>query len=247
MKRSLLLFMAASLAAPAAAQPSPPPDAPVAQGVSADALALARLVEPAGESNVAALAAVKASFLQMLTSDPDAAALEADYPGIYAAVWDAMEPLMRESIDADTPKLWDKLARLYSERLSPTEIAALHRFYSSPTGRKMVQTVNEKANIAPLIEAMANSPDAEISAEVFRKAQAPGRAAAAADVTAEGEEALKELARSVPLPKLYRVGLEVQRITLAWMNEPDPELDARVDKVIEDRMASFMAAADAKQ
>ena len=241
------LLAAAVLAAPAWSQAPAPAPSVVSAEVRADALALAQLVEPAEEGMAVAMAAGKEGFFKLLEEDADSASLEADYPGISQAIWDAMEPLMRESTAADMPKLWDALANLYIERLTPAEIAGLRRFYGSPAGRKMVRLMNEKTDVGAIIEATAKSANGEISREAFEKAQKPARAAAARAIGPEDEAALADLSKSIPMPKLYALGAEVQRITFAWMNAPDPEFDAKLEKVVGDRVASFMAEADAKQ
>ncbi|HEY0028058.1 MAG TPA: DUF2059 domain-containing protein [Allosphingosinicella sp.] len=249
MRAAFLFFAAAAaaLAAPAWSQgPAAVPASP-AQEFSAEALALARLAEPAGDSTAAAMASAKKAFLKLLEEDADSASLEEEYPGISEAVWAAMEPVMRESIEADTPELWERLARLYTQRLTPQEIAGLSRFHASPAGRKMARTMQEKSDFTPIMEAAIASPEGEISAEAMVRAQAPGRAAAIRSITADDEGALKQLSQSISLPKLYALSAEVQRVTVEWMNEPDPALDARLEKVVEDRITRFMAEADTKK
>jgi hypothetical protein len=245
--RALLFLAAAALAAPAIAQsPSAPAAAPVNE-ISPEALELAKLVEPAGESTTLALNAAKTGFFQVLKGSPDSAAMEAEYPGIYQAVWEAMEPLMRETLTADTPKLWTKLARLYTQRLTPSEIAGLRRFYSTPVGQKMIRAMSQQADLAPIIESASKSTNYTVSAEAFDKTRASGIEAAVDTITPADHAALEDLAQSIPLPKLTALGPDVQRITLAWMNEPDPDLDARIEKVVEERMIRFMAEADKKK
>jgi hypothetical protein len=247
MRAAFLFFAAAALAGPAWGQgPAVAASAPT-QEFSAEAMALAQLAEPAGDSTAAAMALAKKAFLTFLKEDADSAALEEEYPGMSEAVWAAMEPVMRESVEADTPKLWQRLARLYTQRLTPQEIAGLSRFHATPAGRKMVRTMQEKSDLTPIMEAAVASPEGEISAEALVRAQAPGRAAAARAITADDEGALKQLSQSISLPKLYALSAEVQRVTVEWMNEPDPALDARLEKVVEDRMTRFMAEADAKK
>ena len=246
MRGAILFLAAAALAAPAYAQ-APAAASPTAQEPSAEALALAQLIEPGGESVSVAVVAAKNGFMKLLSEDADARSLEEDYPGIYEAAWTAIEPVIRSSVEADTPKLWDKLARLYTARLTPQEIAGLRRFYSTPTGRKLLRTMQENADLMPIMQAAAESATSVVSAEAMQKAQAPGRAAAVRTLTPEDDAAVKQLSQSISLPKLYAIGAEVQRVTLAWMNEPDPELDARIEKVVEKEMTRFMAEADAKK
>ena len=195
----------------------------------------------------AALAASREAFFAILKEDPDSKALESEYPGIYQDVWKAMEPVILKSVDDDMPKLWNRLARLYTERLTPAEIAGLRRFYATPTGQRMVRTMDEEADLAPMVEAITKSPDAPITTEVMRKSLAPARAAVVRQITPQDEAALTGLQKSISLPKLYALGAQVQRVTLEWMNEPDPEFDARLDALIEKRMERFMAEADAKK
>lgn len=250
MRAVLALLAATALAGPAAAQPAaaPPPVAPPAatQGFSPAAMRLARLVQPEDQGNAVVIAAAREGFIKALAEDPGNAALEAQYPGIQQAVWAAMEPLLRESIPADIPKLWVRLARVYTERLTPPEIEGLHRFYSTPAGQKVIRAMNEEADLAPIIASAAKSPDSTVSAEALAQAQAPARAAAARAI-ADGDEAVvAELAKVVPLPKLLALGVEVQRVTLEWMNEPDPEFDARLTAAIEETMTRYIADADAR-
>jgi hypothetical protein len=225
--------------------------APAAQAQAgqsdAAALALAKMVAPLEAHVEAELELARTGVLKLPEANDEARALEAEYPGIHQAMWTAMEPELRASLTSDLPKLWERLARVYKDMLSPPQMQALARFYATPTGQRMLHTIATEADPTPLVEAAFVDPESKISKEVFEKSNAAGRAAFVASLGEADRPALEQLGRIVPLARLNAVGARVQQVALEWINEEDPAADARLDAVVQPVVEKFMAEAGARK
>jgi hypothetical protein len=197
------------------------------------ALALARTLAPADTLLAAELALGRDGFFGTVAKDPAFQDGEKRFPGLADAIWKAMEPELRSIVAQTTPQLWARLAATFRSQLSTSEIAGLRVFYASSTGQKMIATMYGNIDAAPIIEQVIASPDAPITSESFAASQEPAKRKIVQSIGPEDEPALLALQKTVTLEKMGRVGKEVQRITLEWVNEEDPIFDALVEKVIE--------------
>lgn len=223
---------------PASAQPAgapveaPPPASPAAA-------ALAEIVVPAERFDDLQVAVARqgivAAFAQEIGAD-----WQARYPGLLEAIWKDVEPELRRQSAKSRPVLMQRLAALYSARLTESEIRVLDRFYRSPTGQKMIRVMYEEADYTPILDDMLADENARVSTQALRRTHESGKARMLAQLTAEDEAALVRLGRSLPLAKMTSVGAEVQRTTASWINEPDPEGEERIAKVMEAAAARYM-------
>jgi hypothetical protein len=237
MRFLLPLVAALSIAAPV--QP-----VAAAQSAAEDgAMALARQVSPTDLLVRTTVEAGRQMFALMLSEDSEAEATEKEHPGLTKAIWDAVEPELRRVAVDGAPDLWNQLASLYRQRLTPGEIASLGTFYGSPTGRKMIESMYSHVDGAGLIRKVADDPDAQITAKDLSAAQAPAIRKALEGIGPEDEPALLALQKTVSLEKLKAVGQEVQQVTLAWANKPDPASEARVTAAVEAAVQRHIAKA----
>ena len=234
------LFVAALLAAAPAAASAQAPAPAAADPQASLALELAKLVSPSEALLELVIASARTAFFGALNSDPESQALEKDHPGIGQAVWDALEPEARRAAVESAPQLWEKIARVYTKNLTPAETRALIDFYGSPTGQKAIRAMYASVDMAPMFKDAIDSPDGQISAGSLAKGQRAAAAQAVSAMGPEDEAALLALSRAIPLAKLLAVGQDVQKATLEYLNEPDPENDARIEALVSETMERYM-------
>src|SRR5262245_24899214 len=107
-----MIALLIALAAPAPAPVAAPPQVQSARAASitkATAAALARTVAPGDLMIPFELDQARKAILGLPEMDEGAKQLETDYPGLWAAVWAAMEPEMRRWVEADYPGFWGEL------------------------------------------------------------------------------------------------------------------------------------------
>jgi hypothetical protein len=95
------------------------------------ARALAERLFPLDRFVAARLAFGRVAFEEDIRTSKDAALLEADHPGINAAVWEALEPEYRAKAAGDWPVFLDRAAAVYARRLSAKELGRLRDLYSA--------------------------------------------------------------------------------------------------------------------
>jgi hypothetical protein len=244
-----ILAAALALAAPASPVPNQPPNtAAKAPAVSqATAAALARTVAPADVTIALEIDQARKAILALPTIDEDAKQLEGQYPGIYAAMWVAVEPEMRRSTEADYPSYWAALERMYVARLSEQEAQAVLAFFRSPTGQKLLRGMYAAMDSGPMLEDMIKSDSATIDAKQMQTAVEAAKAKAVGQLGPEDETSLMALVGSIDLEKFRALGAETQKITLEWVNKADPEGEEKLSRIMQDAMEKYMAAHPSKK
>ena len=228
--RALLAALALAAGAPLAAAETPVP-AQAAKPVSASATALAEVVVPADRYTEIEVSVTRqgliAAFAQELGAD-----WQTQYPGLLEAIWKDTEPEVRRLSARSRPMLMQRLAALYTARLTESEMNILAAFYRSPTGQKMIRVMDEQADYSPMLNDMLAHDKGEVSAQALRSTHESGKARLIEQLSEADKTALVELARRLPIAKMRAVGAEVQRLTVEWINEPDPETEARLERVM---------------
>ena len=241
---SLGLLLTA-LSGPVLAQPAPAtsPRAEASQSVTpATAAALARVVAPLDIGAAAELEQARKVIMTLPTIDEDARQLEQEYPGIYTALWAAVEPEMRRMTEADYPNFWTALEQLYLARLSENEAQAMMRFYKSATGQKLLRKMYGSVDATPIFAEMVKSDSNTVDEKQMKAAVDAAKAKAVAEIGEEDHADLWILMMSVDLKKFQALGAETQKITLDWVNKEDPEGDARIGQIMEEAMLQYMDA-----
>lgn len=208
------------------------------------ALALSKLLQPRDVMLQALVGVVEKDVPAALARDPAAALMEHEYPGIIDAMMAAALPEITGPFEANLPSLWDRFADLYQERMTIDEIDAAYRFYSSPTGQKVVRTMHQSLDTRAILDDAMAGDSTAVSSEAIEQAQTGALAQFIATMTSEDRAALEALAKSPMIGKLQELGPEVQRLTMEFLNRPDPDGEARVQQVMHDAMTAFIAEAD---
>ena len=244
MMPTIWLAAALALAAPASpAAPSPgtPAQAPVAVS-KATAASLARTVAPADITIALEVEQARKAILSLPAIDEDAKQLEAEFPGIYAAMWAAIESEVRRSTEADHPSYLAALEKMYLERLSEQEAQAVLAFFRSATGQKLLRGMYGAMDTSPMLAEMVKSDSATIDAGQMQSAVDAAKAKAVAQLGPEDEASLLTLVGTMDLGKFRALGAETQRITLEWVNKEDPEGEEKLGELMRDAVERYMAA-----
>lgn len=241
------LFVAAAggaLAAPAPVSPQQQarPDGATPAVSRATAAALARVVAPMDVMVPVEIEQARKAILVLSTMDDDARQLEQDYPGLYAALWIAVEPELRRQAVADLPSFWTALEELYAARLTEREARALMAFFQSATGQKLLRSMYSSFDATPLFAEMVKSDSATIGAEQMEAATDAAKAKAVKELGTEDEAALLTLVASIDLKKFKAFGAETQQVSLDWVNKEDPEGEQRLEKMMVEAMERYIAA-----
>ena len=241
---TIALAAALALAAPASpAAPAPNTPAQASVAVSkATAATLARTVAPADITIALEVDHARKAILALPTIDDDARQLEAEFPGIYAAMWAAIEPEVRRSTEADYPSYWAALENMYLARLSEQEAQAVLAFFRSATGQKLLRGMYGAMDTGPMLAEMVKTDSATIDAKQMQSAVDAAKAKAVGQLGPEDEASLLTLVASMDLGKFRALGAETQKITLDWVNKEDPEGEEKLGKLMQDAMAKYMAA-----
>lgn len=219
-----------------------------AQGVSrATAAALARVVAPMELMVPAEVGQSRKVILALPTLDETARELEAEFPGIYAALWAEIEPAMRRHLEAGLPSYWTALEQLYVSRLTENEAQAVMRFFQSPTGQKLIRTMYVNVDATPMFADMTKNDNYSVDEKQMKAMTDAAKAKAVKEVGPEDEGDLWILMASIKLDKFQALGAETQKLTLDWVNNEDAEGDAELGKLMEETMKRYMAAHPPRQ
>lgn len=219
-----------------------------ADGVSqATAVALARAVSPADLMIPMQVDQSRRAILALPTLDEDARQAELTYPGLYGAVWKAVEPEFRRSAELDLPPFFQALEQLYLARLTEREAQALLAFYKSSTGQKLLHGMYVSFDATAALVEMVKSESASIDAKQLQAAADAAKAKVIEQMGPEDETALRTLAASIDRDKAEALSAETQRITLEWVNKEDSAGDERIGKIIEAAAKAYMAAHSVKK
>jgi hypothetical protein len=202
---------APAIAAPAAAE------APV----GGRGMVLARRVYPADLMVQKTVSEARRSFDEAVAANPRALAAERARPGLYAAVWRDVAPLVQAEAQAGVARRQMRLAVLYATRLTASEMDALTAFYASPTGQRAVTTMIGAIRVQPEGRAPAPSPSSAVAAERLAR-----------EATPEDEAAALRLSQGISRDKFAALVAEVHRRTIEWTAEDEARAQARLDPAI---------------
>jgi hypothetical protein len=206
------------------------------------AAALARTVAPADITIALEIDQARKAILSLPAIDEDAKQLESEFPGLYAAMWAAVEPEMRRSSEADFPSYWSALEKMYGARLTEQEAQAVLTFFRSPTGQKLLRGMYAAMDTGPMFEQMIKSDSSTVGAKQMQTAVDAAKAKAVQQMGPEDEATLMALVASIDLEKFRALGAETQKITLEWVNKEDPEGEERLSKMMREAMGNYMSS-----
>ena len=245
MQRALLSALAAlaALGLPAAgiAQSPVPEQTAGSAARRAKALELAQIVEP--REAAADSAKLETQHVEALLAVEHMRELEAEYPGIALAMWRAIGPELDREMNATLPAHWEKLADIYTSRLTLQQLDEAIAFLGGPTGRKMIRLMNEAA-IAPAVVAGVNSADAPLSEAAFADLKDTAAKEMVDGLTDEEQLKVAAFGQSAAGLALLSIAPLVQQASLEWMNASNAATDAHIDAIAAKTMDDFIAASD---
>jgi hypothetical protein len=174
-----------------------------------------------------------------MLADPNVKALEEAYPGVLKAMIEAMTPILTGEMRAEMPRLWTMLGDLYAENLNEADLRAALAFYGSPTGRRIIDFMGEKTDLAPMIDQMVSSGDYTVTEQGIKASATTGASKMA---TALSPSEVAETTRFALTPEGKRIVAltpRVHKLVTEWSNAPTPELDAKLDKAIAAVIAKY--------
>lgn len=171
---------------------------------------------------------------RILISDADVAEFEREHPGTIDELLDTVMPIINRSLVVRLPVLQQRQATLYAQTFDAAELAFLVHFYSSPTGKKMLQLVIQNLQTSNMEAAILASEEMALDTKaVLADVQATSRAIAP-QLGAEDQVALMELGRSPALPKMQAMAAQTQQIAIDWYDEYLPGEEEEIDAAMED-------------
>lgn len=151
---------AVNAAAPSAATPALAP-APIPD----NALRLSRLLNPSGKLIDVAMRGFDVGVHAALQNNPEDAAIYDRNPGLLDAIVAAGKPIVRRHVEAAVPVHQRKFAEFYARKFSPAEIEQLLAFYSTPTGKKVIEGMYAGADLGKIAEAVGTKDDRTLTPE----------------------------------------------------------------------------------
>ena len=238
----MILTALALLAAAPASAASAPPEIAASAEARTNASRLSQLVAPREIMVPLNMTWGERAVVAVPLQNEDAKALEAAYPGIHAAMWLAAKAEMQRQIEADLPRLWARMERVYLAELTPNQIDGVLRFFQTPTGQRMIAGMYSNIDLNGAIETM--TPDGGISESALDKASEQARRKAVAGLYPDPED-LAILSTAVSIDRMRQVGARIQQTTSEWFNEENAEDEKKIEDLMTNAAEKFVAKADA--
>jgi hypothetical protein len=164
-------------------------------------------------------------------NDPEAKELEAQYPGIHAAMWSASKTELTRQMEADLPNLWSRLENVYMAELTESEIGALTHFYRTPTGQRMIKGLYENVDLTDAVATMAGTADDAKVERAVDEASEAARRKTVAQLQANPAD-LQALVAVVSVDRMKSVGAKVQQAMSDWFNADDSEGQKKIEAIM---------------
>jgi hypothetical protein len=174
-----------------------------------------------------------------LAANPTFAGMERQHPGVTNAFIEAMRPVIIEGTIAKLPSLWARLEPIYVRTFTAAELHVLINFYTSPAGVRVIQAMGEGADYSRMLGDMLAKGNHDVTQEGLSAGVQTGVAQVVRAATDEDMKAMQALAATSAGQKLTAVNQQVQAEAVAWGNEPDPELNAKVAAAVGDVAAKY--------
>lgn len=172
-------------------------------------------------------------------ASPDFAAMEREHPGITKAVIDAMRPIILNGTLSRSPALTARLTPIYARSFTTAELHTLLDFYTSPAGQRVIKAMGEGADFSRLLSDMIAN-DGTATTEGLRAGVQSGAAEVIRTATPDDIKTMEALFATSLGAKMRAVSPKVQAESVAWGNEPDPELDAQVESAVKDAITRYL-------
>lgn len=176
-----------------------------------------------------------------LKKNPEEAAVYARNPGLLEAIGDAGRPIVRKHFEASVPVRQERFARFYAEKFSAQELDQLVSFYASPTGAKVIASMYSGVNLPQLLETIDAHKDGSLTAKDVSELNGSATKQLPDQFDADDWKALFIFATTPVHAKLQKLAPEFHQLVADVENEPDPAMDAELDKAVEAAVETYMA------
>jgi hypothetical protein len=214
---------------------------PAQTRVPANALHLATLLGPADKVIDQGLRLWEAAMRAELTKSADDAATAAANPGLVDAVVDAVRPIVRNQLSTKgLPERQQRYARLFADKLTPSDIDQLIAFYSSATGQKVIAGMYAVDQADQTIDAMRKHPDG-LTAEDALNVTRSRENEVAGKLDADDWKAMYAFGVSPTGQKMKALVPQLGQLNAEMANETDPAEDAAIDQAYTAAVNAYMA------
>ena len=142
----------------------------------------------------------------------------------------------------ELPAYHDRVASLITSRLNAAEIEDLTTFYLTPTGRKLINGMQENASVGSTLDEIMASPDKPTSYSAVMADHKAGAEATRKLIDDSDHAALREFARKPYFTRVALMGPAMRKLEQDFSNEPAPEFQAEVEAIMAATVAKFEAA-----
>lgn len=181
---------------------------------------------------------------EMVAQNADMKAMEARHPGFTRAIGEAIMPIVVRSMRERLPELWRRQAHVYGARFSDSELETLNAFYASPTGRKILDTMQKAMGYKAMIAEAAASPDFRFSAESVQKDKAEAAQTMVKALDAGDMTVLAMLQKTGLVDRIKAMSPVTQANVLEWYDEQTPWEEAETEKAMAGVMTRFGASGE---
>lgn len=237
---ALIVFAAAPLpAAPVSALD--PASAPVAAPAPVYA-EIAALVVSYDHTDAKVDGLIAATLKALTEADSDVAAMDKEYPGLIAAVGDAMRPVMLRGVEQSMPGYRADLAAMYARNLSAPEAREFADFLAEPGSRAFFGAAVRRVNY----QSIANDLVAE--RDVSATSLSRDVRNAATQVVAEATpDQIKRVEAFFTTPlgrKLLAMRDQKSAVDLKWANMEMPGIEQEMEQIVIETMVSHVGKTD---
>ncbi len=185
---------------------------------------------------------IAATLQAMIEADADIAAMDKEYPGLIAAVGDAMRPVMMRGVVQSLPGYRADLAAMYAASLSATEAREFADFLAEPGSRAFFGAAVRRVNY----QAIANDVVAErdISATSLSRDVRNAAAKVVAEATPEQVKRVEAFFTAPLGRKLLAMRDQKSAVDLKWANMEMPAIEQEMEQVVIDTMVGHVAKTD---
>jgi hypothetical protein len=167
--------------------------------------------------------------------DPDMVEFEAECPGVFTALTDAMMPTLLRSHDRAVGEYRRDLLALYRSRLSAEDARGAADFYASENGQALVRLAEENAQYGNAMDDIFRTDDMVVSEESFAADKEATRDAVKANMEPLlMREVGQQLMTEAWFARVIALRQEMHALELKLMNDDlTPEEDAEADAAID--------------
>lgn len=221
--------------------PAPPVATPAAPILSADALALARLLASeemmlGGDSDRQA----RRMMAGLGEQHPGLRAMEAQAPGLLKRITEAVLPIANRSMRARLPVLHERLAALYDRSFSPDELASVRGFYASETGTRFIAAMQDGFRADNSVASAAGSGTLMPSGDAVLADLRSAGAEVALSMGDEDQQALARFGETGLLPTLTAVSSDAMQVMLVWAQDYTPGEQEALGRAVADAVKAHL-------